>query len=210
MYGNTEEVRLQFGIAGKEAFRRIAAEETGTADENIYEFCAQLLKKENYHLTPQQKELLIGELATDILMFNPADLGDALKILDDKLSYIEVNTGKLAEGRNEFKQKYGELVTRIFDKIYGEVVYGEKGVGNLLLKEKKGESMRVYLLNPEYVIQNVGKEEVVARASMIMPIGDHTNFSANTIKKVDIRGTLRGLSRIGEDSSIARTYQGPF
>ena len=163
IYRSLDEGTLQYGIGGKEAFRGIAAQEVGTDNEHIDEFCAQLRREGNYRFTPKQRRMIDGELASDMLFFNPAELGDALILETMVSSYIEVSTQKLAEGRDAFMQEYGELITAIFDKVYGKDIYGKEGVGDLLFENKEIESARIYFLNPKYAKQNAG-DDVIARA----------------------------------------------
>jgi len=136
-----------------------------------------------------------------------------LQKFDDESSYIGVSTAKLAEGREAFKQEYGEEVTALFDRVHGNAIYGENGIGALLLRpEWKKETTRIYVPNPENVkIILRGKEKgtMVARASRL----DDFDFRSDVYlvdRGVDDHWRVRGVVKETAEGGTQKELSQPM
>ena len=153
----------------------------------------------NFFVYPADAIGLEAKASADgVVQFNLSSEGFKrhLQRLDDELSYIEVSTAKLAKGREAFKQIYGDEVTDLFDRVHGSAIYGENGIGALLLKENQSKkTTRIYVINPEYiknVLQSKESGTMVARASVVNSFNSRSDVYLD-IMYVDFRRNVRGV-----------------
>lgn len=123
-----------------------------------------------------------------------------LQRFNNRSCYIEVPTAKLAEGREAFKQEYGEEVTALFDRVHGNAIYGENGIGALLQKEDE-KTTRISVLAPGHVkwidsmiktLKENGNGTMIAQISFLHPIYSRSDVSLID-SNVDLPYYVRGV-----------------
>ncbi len=133
-----------------------------------------------------------------------------LQRYDNEFSYIEVSTAKLAEGRESFKQEYGNEVTALFDRLHGDAIYGTNGIG-AMLKQKEKDTTRIWLVNPDYVKSTIASKQkgtMVARASYLGGFGDRSVVVLDDWD-VDGRGHVRGVVKETAEGGAQKITQSP-
>jgi hypothetical protein len=77
------------------------------------------------------------------------------------------------------------------------------------LKAEGKESTRVYVLNPDYIKKNVGKDNVLCRASALFSFNDNSNFSAGSgYINFNFR-RVRGVRLVVAEGDVAQKIEDP-
>lgn len=118
---------------------------------------------------------------------------------DDELSYVEVSTSKLSQGREAFLQEYGEEMTALFDNIHGSAIYGPKGIGALLFEMQKNTT-RIYFLNPDYVKEALSRKDPGTMISRAVSLEEFIASSDAVLieRSLYIPAPARGVARAME------------
>lgn len=172
-----------------------------------------LLRHGNFFVSPADAASLEAKAQSGngVSAFNLSSkvLQKHLQRYNNEFSYIEVSTAKLAEGRVAFKQEYGEEVTALFDSVHGDAIYGENGIGRLLLKGKK-ETTGIWLLNPKYVKTALKSREsgtMIARASYLNDFDDNTNVALGgryVESHKHMRGVVKEIAEGGAQKELSQ------
>jgi len=117
--------------------------------------------------------------------------------------YVEVSTEALVQGKREFRKRYGDKITKLFDMAHGKEAYGKRGIGAKL--QQKGKSnTRIYFLNPDYVkgkLLDKEKGTTLWRASCVSGFDYHSivDFSGRDLGDGDrhLRGVVRESGEAG-------------
>jgi len=173
LYGNNGK-ELQYGIGGRQTFNAIAG-------PDIDEFCRQLTQTDKYHLTEEQAQSLD---ASGIVWANPADL--RLKGTEKEWRYFEISPSN-PDNLNQAQRALAEA-------SYGQ---GDDFVGNMNMLAEARTNPKIYVLNPEYVMEETEQGEVIARACWLGGFYNDSKFDANS-RDVNNSNGLRGVRLVRE------------
>ncbi|MBI2523422.1 hypothetical protein HYW19_03460 [Candidatus Woesearchaeota archaeon] len=179
-----------------EAFLYLGRGETNSVFNNIEEATHQLIRTGNYIL-PKEKRGEIDAVikAEDTLKVRLSDL--RLQGNDSQWRYFEIGTANY-DSLNEHQRGVAE-------RVYGS---GDDFVENMKMFNEAGKrKLRVYVLNPAYVKQNVPQDGALARASWLYNFELDSWFIAND-SYVDLHFGLRGVRNVAEGD--AQKLAGPI
>ncbi len=164
-----------------EAFLYLGREPTNPIFNNIGEATQQLVKTRNY--IPSSEDVGAVVKAESTLRVKLSGLG--LQKSNDEVYYFEIQTDNY--------DKLNPEQRRVAKRVYGQ---GNDFIENMEMLNKAAiRKTRVYVLNPEYVKNNVPQDGAIARASGLYGFVLGSRFFADG-RDVDFHLGLRGVRKI--------------
>lgn len=196
-----------YGLVGDDVWLFLTNANNNPSLENPVEFECEMAHKNNFFLN-SAKSKIIREKANnpsdqDVFSFNLSELERQGRLVinsyedSDDFSHIKVSTEKLAEGRIVFALEYGQEVTSFFDRVRGISIYGNEGIGALLLQRNKNTTS-IGVLRPDYVKALLKRKE---KGTMILCSSCIFDFDYDSDVMLDYRdigndeGYLRGVAK---------------
>ena len=175
-----------YSVKDGEAYLSLTRRQHNPVFNNIEEAARQLLS-EDHNYRPPQKDVETALEAEDTLTVKISDL--ELKKLDEEFGYFEIDT--------ENYDSLNPAQRAVAERAYGS---GKEFEDNMkLLREGQINKTRVYVLNQNYVLDNVEEGEAVSRACWLGYFINDSGFGADGRDVGGSLGCLRGvLNKVAE------------
>ena len=191
-----------------------AAENPGLKDPKG--FARQVTGSGAFFLEPEQSKTLEAKAnnRTDnsVVASNMSRLKRQGMLKTDKdnkgIVYVEVRTDVLIQGKESFREIYGDEVTNLFDATHGEAVYGGGGIGTELNQMRK-ETTRIYFVNPDIIKNKLKNKQEGTTLWMAAYVGNFGNSSDVHFNSSNLSNPHRGLHGTVRKSGEARADAKP-
>jgi hypothetical protein len=178
-----------YQVEGKQVFLHLGRAKDNLVFRHIDDAVAQISNTGNYIPSLEEAKAVMEADTTLKIMLSDLKLSKH----DDEFSYFDVST-----------TKYDELNPS--QRAFAERVYGSGDDFKQYMATLKAEgkdSTKVYVLNPEYVKKNVGKDNVVCRASVLLFFDCSSNFYAVNRSIGDNIRRVRGVRLVVAEGDVA-------
>jgi len=184
-----------YQVDDEEVFLHLGRAKDNIVFRHIDDAVEQIRSTGNYIPSLDEANALMAADSTLTIMLSDLKLSKQ----DNEFSYFEVNT-----------TKYDNLNPS--QRVFAEMVYGSGDDFKqymATLKAEGKESTRVYVLNPDYIKKNVGKDNVLCRASALFSFNDNSNFSAGSgYINFNFR-RVRGVRLVVAEGDVAQKIEDP-
>ncbi len=174
-----------YTLKDNKVYLNLARRENNLIFKNIEEATSQLINNGNY--IPKKEDIEAVVKSNSTLKINLSDL--KLKKHDNEFSYFKIDT-------NRYNKKLNQVQREFAERGHGKEDDFEKNMK--MFKDNDIDTTRIYVLNPNYVRDNVKENNAIARACWLSYFGCSSYFIAFDWDVVDPGGSLRGVPKVAE------------